>query len=96
MYDLFSQLNILIDLNGNPLICDFGVSRIIDCQGFTTRLVGTASFMAPELFPNFDRPSVLDEDAVDNDVAAFNPKVTKETDVFAYGLVALQVRLING
>jgi hypothetical protein len=46
--------------------------------------------MAPELFVDSDEQLVLGEDAVD-DVPPFFTKVTKETDVFAYGLVALQV-----
>jgi serine/threonine protein kinase len=87
---LFSQQNVLIGLNGEPLICDFGVSKIIDDQGFTTRFTGTPSFMAPELFVDLVDQSALGEDAVE-DVPSFSAKVTKETDVFAYGLVSLQV-----
>jgi len=34
---------------------------------------------------------VIDEDAVDNDVPLFRPKVTEETDDRAYGLVLIQV-----
>ena len=46
--------------------------------------------MAPELFPDFD--ILIDEDAVDDDNSPlFSPELTKETDVYAYGLVLLQV-----
>jgi len=69
--------NVLIGLKGEALICDFGVSRVIGCRSFNTSLAGTLPFMAPELFP--------DED---NDVP---PSHTKETDVWACGLVLLQV-----
>jgi len=43
--------------------------------------------MAPELLPDSD------EEYLDNDVEnpPFRPMVTKETDIYAYGLVALQV-----
>ena len=46
--------------------------------------------MAPELFPDFD--ILIDEDAVDDDnTPLFSPELTKQTDVYAYGLVLLQV-----
>lgn len=51
--------------------------------------------MAPELFPDCDKQVILDEDATDDDVPSFCPEVTKETDIFAYGLVSLRVRSIN-
>lgn len=51
--------------------------------------------MAPELFPDYDEQLILDEDSIEDDVFSFTPEVTKETDVFAYGLVSLQVRLIH-
>jgi serine/threonine protein kinase len=88
IYSICSQTNLLINEHGEPCICDFGVSRIIDCRGFTTDFVGTAPFMAPELFPDSD------EEDIDSDVenSNFRPMVTKETDIYAYGLVALQVR----
>ena len=33
-----------------PCICDFGISKIVSRRGFTTSNVGTAPYMAPELF----------------------------------------------
>jgi hypothetical protein len=50
--------------------------------------------MAPELFPDCDERSTIDDDA-DNDMQSFCPTVTKETDVYAYGLVSLQVHSIS-
>ena len=79
----------LIGENGEALICDFGISKVIPCRSFATGFFGTPAFMAPELFPDIDM--VIDEDAVDNDVPLFSPKVTKETDIYAFGLVLLQV-----
>jgi len=73
--------NVLIGSEGEALICDFGVSKVIGCRGFTTNLAGTPPFMAPELFPDFD----VD---IDGDVVI---PLTKETDIWAYGLVLLQI-----
>ncbi|KAJ7932966.1 kinase-like domain-containing protein [Mycena leptocephala] len=42
--------NVLVDKRGAPCICDFGISKIINRKGFTTSSVGTAPYMAPELF----------------------------------------------
>jgi hypothetical protein len=46
--------------------------------------------MAPELFVDLVDQSALGEDAVES-VPPFSTKVTKETDLFAYSLVSLQV-----
>jgi len=72
--------NVLIDKRGNPCICDFGLSKIIGRRGFTTASLGTASYMAPELF------FVLD--ALD---PKQSPSTTKSSDVYSFGLLALEV-----
>ncbi|KAF9448421.1 kinase-like protein [Macrolepiota fuliginosa MF-IS2] len=41
--------NILIHDDGRPLLCDFGRSKILTQQGFTTKPAGTARYQAPEL-----------------------------------------------
>jgi serine/threonine protein kinase len=74
---------VLINENGEPWICDFGILKIINSPGFTTEFVGTP-FMAPELFSNNN------EEDTGSDVET-PPKITKETDIYAYGIVALQV-----
>ncbi|KAF9441525.1 kinase-like protein, partial [Macrolepiota fuliginosa MF-IS2] len=43
--------NILIGTYGEPLLCDFGRSKILTYSGFTaTSLVGACRYQAPELF----------------------------------------------
>lgn len=73
--------NVLIDKQGNACICDFGISRLLGSRGFTTSSVGTAPYMAPELF------FVID--AIDQ--IKTTPKTTKESDVYSFGLLALEI-----
>ncbi|KAJ7751155.1 kinase-like domain-containing protein [Mycena metata] len=71
--------NVLVDASGRAVICDFGLSKIIDKSGYTTSCVGTVAYMAPELF------TVLDND---------NPRgarTTKATDVYSFGLLGLEI-----
>ncbi|KAH3761186.1 Protein kinase domain [Pelomyxa schiedti] len=59
MHRDLSSNNVLFDANGVPKICDFGVSRAMDPQGTTTRLIsqgtnrtigpGTPVYMAPKM-----------------------------------------------
>ncbi|KAJ7191530.1 kinase-like domain-containing protein, partial [Mycena pura] len=42
--------NVLIDMRGIPCIGDFGISKILNCHGYTSLGVGTVPYMAPELF----------------------------------------------
>ncbi|KAJ7191531.1 kinase-like domain-containing protein [Mycena pura] len=42
--------NVLVDKRGVPCICDFGISKILNCHGYTSLGVGTVPYMAPELF----------------------------------------------
>lgn len=80
---MYWQANILIDSTGAPRICDFGISKIMDEHGFTTRIMtGTPSYMAPELFPSKEDEGSNEE---------FLGKPTKQSDVYTYGLVALWV-----
>ncbi|KAK7063450.1 glycoside hydrolase family 76 protein [Favolaschia claudopus] len=73
--------NVLVDKRGNPCICDFGISKIMNRAGFTTASVGTAPYMAPELF------LVVDNYATDTD----HPTTTKASDVYSFGLLVLEI-----
>jgi len=62
--------NILVDSSGQPVLCDFGRSKILTCNGFTaTSFAGAARYQAPELFQ--ETPDGA-------------PKLTKASDVYAF------------
>ncbi|KAJ7737334.1 kinase-like domain-containing protein [Mycena metata] len=69
--------NVLVDAAGRAVICDFGLSKILDQRGFTTNSVGTLAILAPELFTL----------AGNNN----SPRTTKATDIYAFGLLALEI-----
>ncbi|KAF7336052.1 Glycoside hydrolase family 76 protein [Mycena sanguinolenta] len=73
--------NVLVDKQGTPCICDFGISKIINRRGFTTSTNGTAPYMAPELFFVIDAKS--------RDVAS--PSTTKQSDVYSFALLVLEI-----
>ena len=74
---LSAQRNILIDEEGAPRLCDFGQSKLIGIAGFTaTKFAGAARYLAPELLPTASEEQV---------------KLTRETDVYAFSMVALEV-----
>lgn len=79
--NFFTQQNVLVDKRGTPRICDFGISKIINCKGFTTSSVGTALYMAPELFC-----------VADSTAEEYSPSTTKSSDVYSFALLALEVR----
>ena len=70
--------NILIDDNGFPVLCDFGLSKVVnanisDSQNLTlTGEIGTPLYMAPELF---------------NDDSQYGSSV----DIFAFSLIAYEI-----
>ncbi|KAF7368574.1 putative TKL/TKL-ccin protein kinase [Mycena venus] len=72
--------NVLIDKRGAPCICDFGISKITNRRGFTTSSVGTAPYMAPELF--------FVVDAVGQEQS---PSTTKSSDVYSFALLVLEI-----
>jgi len=78
--------NVLIDDEGIPRITDFGRSKFIGRREyFTIPLAGSPRYMAPEL------TAEPDEDAYEARENGALPNVTKQTDVFAFAMVALEV-----
>ena len=54
--------NIVISCQGGrvrPLLCDFGLSKIVGLKGFTTVARGTVPWMAPELLGSKEAPCLL-------------------------------------
>lgn len=43
------SLNVLLDSNNEPRVCDFGISREVDAELAMTGLIGTFNYMAPEV-----------------------------------------------
>ncbi|KAJ7364785.1 kinase-like domain-containing protein [Mycena albidolilacea] len=76
--------NVLVDKHGTPCICDFGISRIVSRRGFTTSNVGTAPYMAPELFFVLDAPQK-------NSQASSSPSTTTSSDVYSFALLVLEI-----
>ncbi|KAJ7882461.1 kinase-like domain-containing protein [Mycena leptocephala] len=77
--DLKAQ-NVLVDKKGTPRICDFGISKIINRRGFTMSNVGTAPYMAPELFF-----------VIDGATQEESPSTTKSSDVYSFALLVLEI-----
>jgi serine/threonine protein kinase len=57
-----TQANVLVDKRGVACICDFGISRIVGRQGFTTRSQGTTPYKAPELLADPKRSTTTQSD----------------------------------
>ncbi|KAJ7773120.1 kinase-like domain-containing protein, partial [Mycena metata] len=71
--------NVFVDQQGVAHIGDFGLSKILDLPGFTTRSVGTVPYMAPELFFILDSGRQI------------NPTTSKASDIYSFGLLALEI-----
>lgn len=54
------SLNILLDQNLYPKICDFGISRFKNEEAVQTNQIGTPHWMAPELFESKDYNNKVD------------------------------------
>jgi len=88
--------NILVSEDGKPLLCDFGRSRIIGHRGFTSRVIGVLLYQAPELhgLEGVDTNTGSEYDPTDESPVEkenFSDKLTKQTDTYAYAMVALEV-----
>ncbi|KAJ6474161.1 kinase-like domain-containing protein [Mycena sanguinolenta] len=73
--------NILIDKRGVACICDFGVSKIINPDGFTTWSVETLTYIAPELLISSDP----------RNASVTRPQITKSSDVYSFALLVLEI-----
>ena len=82
--DTFAQANILIDGYFRPRLTDYGLVDIIsdpdtvDPGSTTSPSVGTVRYMAPELL----NPAGF---------GLVSSKVTKKSDIYAFGVVTCQV-----
>ena len=68
--------NILLDIQGEPHLTDFGLARLVESESTVTRtleVLGTPSYMAPE------------------QAAGNNTKLTNATDVYGLGAVLYQL-----
>lgn len=72
----------MIGDDGNAKLSDFGISRMLESRGTTTKTIGgTVRWMARELI-------LPDEDEEDDCAAA---PVTCQTDVWSFGMTVLEV-----
>ena len=69
---------------GEACISDFGLSRILETSGFTTKAGGTCRWMAYELIVP---PDNYEEDEEEEYV----PQPTIASDVWAFAMTALEV-----
>ncbi|CAK9157926.1 unnamed protein product [Ilex paraguariensis] len=67
--------NILLDVNYQPKVADFGVAKVLQARGgkdsTTTQVAGTYGYLAPEY--------------------AYSPKATTKCDVYSFGVVLMEL-----
>jgi len=79
---LFGQSNIIVDGEGYPRICDYGLAFIIDPSEFPSiKTAGACRWDAPEIVNPPDTMSL------DDSLALF----TTESDVYAFAMTILEV-----
>jgi len=87
--------NVLINDNGIPQLCDFGRSEIVGYRGYPTAFAASFRYVAPELMKSSttqtDNLSGIWNDASVTNDEYFDPHVTKQTDVYSFGLTSLEV-----
>jgi len=86
---LYHQSNVLVDDDGVPRLSDFGSSHLIGHRGFTTTIMGTLRYMAPELLREANEAG--DDADNDGDFGQTYSRSTKETDVFGFSMLAIDV-----
>jgi len=69
--------NVLVSNDGTAQLNDFGISHVLDVQGFTTKIIRNIRFTAPELMPISDQTSDI------------HPSC--ETDIFSLAMLLLQL-----
>ena len=80
-----NKANVLIDDDGNARLGDFGQARFMDRKRYTMSFAGPMRWLAPELIgTDMDYSEETDDDQV--------PQPTKQTDIYAFGMVLLEVR----
>lgn len=83
------QHNVLINDDGKGVLADFGRSKLIDHRGYTTSFAGSSRYLAPELLEYVEELGIDDyEDSVADDPM---PNLTKQTDVYAFSMVIIEV-----
>lgn len=81
------QANILMSSEGKPLLSDFGCAKIPNVRGYTTDFKSSERYIAPELaIANGSTGQHLD-------VPKHGTPSTKESDVWAFGMVGAEVCL---
>jgi len=80
--NFFRQSNVLIDEGGHPRICDYGLAFIIEPSEFTSiKTAGACRWTAPEIM-NPPEDSNADDSL---------PLFTKESDIYAFSMTAIEV-----
>ena len=85
-------------------LADFGLSRILQQSGFTTKTAsGTLRYLAPELYDNYEFNPIMAQDwrwkapelmkVSLNDEDEVCPRVVETTDVWAFGMTVVEVRV---
>jgi serine/threonine protein kinase len=81
----FAQSNILVDEEGLPRICDYGLAFILEPSEFSSiKTAGACRWAAPEIM---DPPE--DVKSANDSIALF----TKESDIYAFSMTALEVNM---
>ncbi|KAF6752648.1 TKL/TKL-ccin protein kinase [Ephemerocybe angulata] len=73
--------NVLMGDNGEPLLCDFGRCKVLGSRGYTTDFACAYRYMPPEILNWKPAP----------DSTESKPMTTRESDVYAFGLIAFEV-----
>lgn len=92
MHATIPQNNILIDREGNPKIADFGLARVLESNSTVMQSSynahGHFRWQAPELL----NPDILRGQGEEDSIT---PGHAKETDVYSFASVCLEVGWIN-
>jgi hypothetical protein len=69
-------------------LCDFGRTKLVGHRGFTTIFAGATAYLAPELLKVAGPTHEHDETP---EPEGYVPELSKETDVYGFSMVALEV-----